>query len=71
MAPAQVATGQQAQNELLAAYPGVGYLDVVADPRLAADACILESEIGIVEASIQGQLAALRKGFAKVLGSRT
>lgn len=71
VAPAQVATVQQAQNELLAAYPGVGYLDVVADPRLAADACILESEIGIVEASIQGQLAALRKGFAKVLGART
>lgn len=71
VSPAQVATVQQAQVELLAAYPGVGYLDVVADPRLAADACILESEIGIVEASVQGQLAALRKAFAKVLGSRT
>jgi len=43
----------------------------VADPRLAADACILESEIGIVEASVQGQLAALRQAFAKVLGART
>jgi type III secretion protein L len=71
VAPAQVATVQQAQNELLAAYPGVGFLDVVADPRLAADACILETEIGTVEASVQGQLAALRKAFAKVLGART
>jgi type III secretion protein L len=43
----------------------------VADPRLAADACILETEIGTVEASVQGQLAALRKAFAKVLGART
>jgi type III secretion protein L len=71
VAPAQVAAVNEAQNELLAAFPGVGYLDVVADPRLAADACILETEIGVVEASVQGQLQALRQAFANVLGSRT
>lgn len=69
--PAQLAAVQAAHNDLLAAFPGVGYLDVVPDPRLAADACILESEIGVVEASISGQLQALRKAFAAVLGSRT
>ena len=57
-------------NELLAAYPGVGYLDMVADARLKGDACILESEIGLVEASIEGQIAALQGAFQKVLGSR-
>lgn len=57
-------------NDLLAAYPGVGYLDIVADARLKSDACILESEIGLVEASIEGQLAALENAFRKVLGSR-
>lgn len=57
-------------NELLAAYPGIGYLDIVADNRLQADACIIESEIGMVEASIEGQLKALRSAFEKVLGSR-
>ena len=71
IAPSQVAVVHAAQNELLAAYPGVGFLDVVADARLGADACILESEIGIVEASVPGQLEAMRRAFAAVLGSRT
>ncbi|MDH5857336.1 HrpE/YscL family type III secretion apparatus protein [Lampropedia aestuarii] len=57
-------------NELLADYPGVGYLDIVADARLQDQACILESEIGMVEASIEGQLAALEQAFRKVLGAR-
>lgn len=70
VAPAQVPAVHEAQNELLAAYPGVGYLDVVPDARLAADACILETEIGIVEASIEGQLQALRQAFDAVFGGR-
>lgn len=57
-------------NEILAAYPGIGYLDIVPDNRLANDACIIESEIGIVEASIEGQLEALRSAFVKILGNR-
>ena len=57
-------------NDILAAYPGVGYLDIIADNRLMPDACIVESEIGTIEASIEGQLEALRAAFLKVLGSR-
>ncbi len=68
--PAQVDAVRARVNELLAAYPGVGYLDIVADARLQGDACILESEIGLVEASIDGQVAALEGAFRKVLGSR-
>ena len=57
-------------NSLLAAYPGVGYLDIAADARLSGDACILESEIGTIEASIPGQIAALRATFKKILGAK-
>jgi len=57
-------------NELLAAYPGVGYLDIMADARLVRGACILESEIGMVEASLDGQIEALRRAFQRTLGSR-
>jgi type III secretion protein L len=68
--PLQVDVVKARVNELLASYPGVGYLDIVGDNRLQADACILESEIGLVEASLEGQMAALRGAFTKVLGSR-
>ena len=66
----QLDTVKARVNEILAAYPGVGYLDIVADNRLESDACIVESEIGTVEASIDGQLEALRSAFMKVLNSR-
>ena len=68
--PQQVDIVKSRVNELLAEYPGVGYLDIVADSRLKDDACILECEIGLVEASMEGQLRALRTAFEKVLGSR-
>ena len=57
-------------HELLQNFPGVGMLDIVGDPRLKDDAAILESEMGVVEASIELQLQAIEKSFSKMLGSR-
>lgn len=57
-------------HELLERFPGVGMLDIVADPRIKGDGAILESEIGVVQASIDKQLEALEKSFQKILGSR-
>lgn len=54
-------------DALLAGYPGVSLLDVVADARLGSDTCVLESEIGVVEASTEGQLAALQAAFRKAM----
>jgi len=56
-------------TELLADYPGVGLLDVVPDTRLAPDCCILESDIGVVEASAQGQMAALEAAIRQARGA--
>jgi len=69
--PGQIDLVRANIDELLSLYPGVGYLDLVGDPRIAIDACILESEIGVVESSIEGQLQALRAAFGRILGSRT
>ncbi|CDM23301.1 Type III secretion cytoplasmic protein [Castellaniella defragrans 65Phen] len=68
--PDDVETVRARINDILAAYPGVGYLDLLADARLAQGACILESEIGMVEASLEGQVAALQNAFQRTLGSR-
>ncbi|MPM23309.1 Yop proteins translocation protein L [bioreactor metagenome] len=68
--PQQVDVVRARVNDLLAAYPGVGYLDIVGDGRLTKESCILESEIGLVEASIDSQIKALEGAFHKVLGSR-
>jgi type III secretion protein L len=68
--PDEVDVVRERVNELLAAYPGVGYLDIIGDARLTHGACILESEIGMVEASLEGQIEALRRSFQRTLGSR-
>ena len=61
---------KERKAELLIEYPGVSLLDVVSDVRLARDCCILESEIGVVEASTEGQLAALEAAFLKARAAR-
>jgi type III secretion protein L len=70
VSPQQTEAVKAHVNDILAHYPGIGYLDVVADGRLTSDACILETEIGTVESSIEGQIEAMRNAFQKVLGSR-
>jgi len=70
VAPDRLEMVKTSTDEILSAYPGIGYMDLIPDSRLKGDACILETEIGIVEASLDGQIEALRRAFAKILGSR-
>lgn len=70
VAPDMMDTLKEATNGILASFPGIGYLDLEADSRLSGDACILVTEIGVVEASIEGQVEALSRAFDKILGSR-
>lgn len=70
IAPDKVDLVRERMNEILAQFPGIGYIDIVSDGRLQADSCILETGIGIVEASLEGQLSALENVFRKTLGSR-
>ncbi|MGO0306219.1 HrpE/YscL family type III secretion apparatus protein [Endozoicomonas acroporae] len=60
---AQYSAVQSRLNTILAEYKGVGFIDLVADPRLSSGDCIMESEIGVVDASVDVQLRALQKRF--------
>lgn len=42
---------------------GNGYLDISADPRLEQGACILESELGVIDASLETQLKAIENAL--------
>lgn len=56
-------------QEILADFPSLSFADVVEDPHLEPAACVVETEAGLVEASVEGQLKAIensiRKNFAK------
>lgn len=68
--PDDAATARQRLNDILTGFPAIGFVDIVADGRLAPAACILETDIGLVETSLEGQLRALQRAFQNVLGER-
>jgi type III secretion protein L len=70
VAPDNVPVVRERLNEILGLYPVIVDVQVVGDGRLSPTGCILESEIGLVDASLDGQLAALRRSFAKIFGER-
>ena len=54
--------------ELKSAYPTLETFDVVEDPRLHGPACILETEAGVADASVDTQLAAIEKSIRRHIG---
>ena len=52
-------------SELTMAFPTIETFDVVEDPRLKGAACILETEAGVADASVETQLAAIEKSLKK------
>lgn len=67
--PLHTATIKTHISALMEAYPSIEQIEVIPDSQLAEDACVIESDIGQVEASMSGQLEALRASFARVFGN--
>ena len=67
--PEMVAVVKARLQEILADFPSLSFADVVEDPHLEPAACVVETEAGLVEASVDAQLkaieASIRKNFAK------
>ncbi|MCY4177058.1 MAG: HrpE/YscL family type III secretion apparatus protein [Endozoicomonadaceae bacterium] len=66
IAPEQYAHVKDQVNAILAEYKGVGFINPVSDQRLSAGSCILESKIGVIDASIDVQMEALKRRFSKL-----
>ncbi len=67
VAPAMVPVVRERMKELLSRYPTVESADVVEDERLAGTACVLETEAGVADASIDTQLAAIERSIKRHL----
>ncbi|MBQ9105766.1 MAG: type III secretion system stator protein SctL, partial [Mailhella sp.] len=63
VAPADEPAVSEALAAMTSAASGSAFLTVVADARLERDSCILESELGVVDASLSTQLRALENAF--------
>jgi len=62
VAPADEAAVLEAMAGMTAG-GGNSFMTVIADARLERDSCILESELGVVDASLSTQLKALENAF--------
>ena len=65
VSPEMVETVRARIAEFRVAYPTVESFDVVEDPRLKGSACVLETEAGVADASVDTQLAAIEKSLQK------
>lgn len=70
VAPQQLETVRENLTTIMADFPSINFIDVVADGRLQEGGCLLESEIGVVDASLEIQLNAIRTALKKAFESR-
>lgn len=50
-------------QEIMADFPNLAIINVMEDPHLTDTTCIIETEAGLVEASVEGQMNALQKSI--------
>lgn len=66
-----VPTVKERLSELRLDYPTVDSFDVVGDERLKGPACILETEAGVADASVETQLAAIERSLRRHMAGKT
>ena len=64
--PDRAAQIRQDIHRFQAKFPAIEQIEVIHDNQLAIDACVIESDIGRVEASLSGQIEALRTTLERV-----
>lgn len=57
--------------DIVKRYPGMGRVDVAADPSLGAGGCIMETELGVIDATLDRQLGMIEDAFRRHLEERT
>lgn len=63
--PAMVTVVKSRTSELLKDFPTLNFIEVLEDERLDARSCVVETAAGMVDASIDVQLAAIEKSIRK------
>lgn len=64
---AQVDAVQRRLNEILSTFPAIASIEIAADSRLEGSDCILETDVGVVQAGVDIQLRAIEGALRKNL----
>ena len=65
VSPEMLPTVKERLNEIISKFPGVNYINLMEDSHLKGVSCIIETDAGNVEASLENQLAAIEKTLRK------
>ena len=65
VSPEMLPTVKERLNEIISKFPGVNYINLMEDSHLKGVSCIIETDAGNVEASLDNQLAAIEKTLRK------
>lgn len=66
----QQETASNALSSILAGYPHLECIEVVTDPRLKRNSCVLETEYGAVDGSLDTHLAAIRQSLIEAFSEK-
>ena len=70
VAPDKVESVKASLHRILQPYPRINSVDVVADPKLTNGDCVLETKVGRVEASLEGQLKTITGALSDLAPGR-
>lgn len=65
--PAQSEWLQSRVEALQQSFPRIQFLEVESDARLPGDGCVIETELGVIDATVQTQLRAIEKALIQAI----
>ena len=65
VAPDMAPVVRERLSQILADYPTVEHIDVIEDDRLHGPACMIETEAGVADGSVDSQLAAIERSIRR------
>ena len=65
VAPDMAPVVRERLSQILADYPTVEHIDVIDDDRLHGPACMIETEAGVADGSVDSQLAAIERSIRR------
>ncbi|MDR3273972.1 MAG: HrpE/YscL family type III secretion apparatus protein [Puniceicoccales bacterium] len=70
VSPSEVSLLRDHIDELTRDTPSIEFLDIVSDAHLSPGSCLLETDIGVVDASVSVQIAAIEKSLGRMINER-
>lgn len=65
--PDEVQVIKDQLTELLAQFPTINFIEILSDPRISKGGCRLETEVGVVDATIEIQVAAIKRSLTRTV----